>query len=34
VKLLLQLQPLVVSVHYSVFVFRPGFHCGGRKSLG
>lgn len=32
VKLLLQLQTLVVRVHDSVFVFRPGFHCGGRRS--
>lgn len=31
VKLLLQLQPLVIRVHDSVFVFCPGFHCGGRR---
>ena len=34
VKLLLQLQPLMVCVHHPVFVFCPGFHCGGRRSFG
>lgn len=32
VKLLLQLQPLVVRVHDPVFVLRPGFHW--RKRVG
>lgn len=32
-KLLLQLQTLVVGVHDPVFVFRPGFHLAAQRRL-